>query len=170
METKELLIILIPSLFAVVAAIIGALVSTERIILTDFFRWYRKLPRDFVILINGGSGVGKTTIAWAIARKYNIPYVVGSDIIREVLRKEIELKKDESRNIILESSYTSYESYNKEIIDDKIVEAFVEQSKILAVYIHKIIDRILSKRDPVIIEGVNLYYFRFYERSIKRSS
>ena len=116
METKELLIILIPSLFAVVAAIIGALVSTERIILTDFFRWYRKLPRDFVILINGGSGVGKTTIAWAIARKYNIPYVVGSDIIREVLRKEIELKKDESRNIILESSYTSYESYNKEII------------------------------------------------------
>lgn len=161
METKELLIIIIPSLFTLVAAILGALISTDRIIITNFLNWQKSIPRDFVILINGASGVGKTSIAVAIARKYNIPYVISSDIIREVLRKDIELKKDESRNIILESSYTAYLKYDKEINQNKVIDAFKEQSKIISTYTHKVIARILSKRDPVIIEGVNLVASNF---------
>ena len=132
-------------IISIVAAIVIKLIDSDRLILTDYFRWRRPLVNQrCVILINGGSGTGKTTIAWALARKFNIASVFGTDLLREGLRYAAEKSGAPKGDLIFLSSFETG-------------DRFPEQCREFSGPLRKIIKRIRKKqRDPVIIEGVNI--------------
>jgi 2-phosphoglycerate kinase len=147
-------------ILTILGAIIGALISTERIILTNFFCWRRKLPPGFIIFISGVSGVGKTTISWALARKYNIVTVLGSELIREAIRCFISKDSGDSSQAIFHSSFLAH----KHTSGGNVTEAYIRQSKILLEPMIKVINRIRRKRRPAIITGVNLIASQLFSK------
>jgi len=115
----------------------------------------QKVPKGFVIFINGSTGVGKTTIAWALAKKYNISSIIGTDIIREILRYDVDHHQIDANRILMESSYLAHTKLNHSE-GDVVIEAFTRQCLYLLGAIISIMGRVRIKRDPVIIEGVNI--------------
>lgn len=140
------------------AVVLGKLLPSEW--LSEKARWRRKLQRGFIILVNGGSGVGKTTVAWALARRYNVPTILGTDLVRETLRYELVQGFGNIDKTVMASSFLAYEVMPDDLpkVDNAsdIVRAYSDQSLQVAGPICRIINRIRTKRDPTIIEGVNL--------------
>jgi 2-phosphoglycerate kinase len=117
------------------------------------------LPNGFVLFINGGSGVGKTTIASRLARELNVYSIAGSDLVREAFRHEIERSPIDGNRILNVSSFLAY----KEIrppragsIRDRAVNGFRKQSSLLAGPIVMVANRIRFKKAPAILEGINI--------------
>ncbi|WP_457611670.1 2-phosphoglycerate kinase [Methanocaldococcus sp.] len=111
--------------------------------------------RPIVILIGGASGVGTTTIAFEIASRLGIPSVIGTDSIREVMRKVI------SKDLVptlYESSYTAWKVLREEINDEikKYIIGFERHSESVLVGVEGVIDRALVEGQSVIIEGTHL--------------
>ena len=119
----------------------------------------KNIPKGFVIIINGGTGVGKTTIARELSNKYNIASIFSTDMIREVVRYDIEKYGSLNDGFILESSYLAHVRRKRNLSEsepDRIINAFKKQCDSLLVPIVKIIFRIRLKRNPMILEGVNV--------------
>lgn len=140
----------ITGLLTIFGAVISALITSDKLIITDLFRWKRTFKRSIVILINGGSGAGKTTLAWALARKFNIASVFGTDLLREAIRYCKE-QSDPQQNLPIYRS--SFETGNM----------FSEQCEEICGPLLRIITRIRQKRDPVIIEGVNIMASQIFD-------
>ena len=108
--------------------------------------------RPIVILIGGASGVGTSTIAFEIASRLGIPSVIGTDSIREVMRKII------SRELIptlYESSYTAWKVL-KDDEGNKFIKGFERHSEAVLTGVEGVIDRCLVEGQSVIIEGTHL--------------
>jgi 2-phosphoglycerate kinase len=55
----------------------------------DKWRVLRESTEPIVVLVGGSTGVGTSTLAADVARRLNIQSVIGTDSIREVLRRAI---------------------------------------------------------------------------------
>ncbi|MEZ5082187.1 MAG: AAA family ATPase [Bacteroidales bacterium] len=153
---NSILAVIITGIFAILAAIIGSLISSEKVIFTNL-RWRNKLPKGFIFIITGSSGVGKTTLAWALARKFNIVSVFSTDYIREAYRYLIEEYNVKDSKCIFESSFLAYTGLDENQQGaDKVINGFKRQSELLSGPLINVINRIRNKRDSAIIEGVNL--------------
>ncbi|MEO2116951.1 MAG: 2-phosphoglycerate kinase [Methanocaldococcus sp.] len=109
--------------------------------------------RPIVILIGGASGVGTSTIAFEIASRLGISSVIGTDSIREVMRKVI------SRELIptlYESSYTAWKVLRDNEGGNKYIKGFERHSEAVLTGIEGVIDRCLVEGQSVIIEGTHL--------------
>ncbi|XRO75758.1 2-phosphoglycerate kinase [Methanocaldococcus sp. 28A] len=108
--------------------------------------------RPIVILIGGASGVGTSTIAFEIASRLGISSVIGTDSIREVMRKVI------SRELIptlYESSYTAWKVLRDDE-ENKYIKGFERHSEAVLTGVEGVIDRCLVEGQSVIIEGTHL--------------
>jgi 2-phosphoglycerate kinase len=130
-------------LLGVFGAIVAAPITSDKLIVTDLFRWRRPFKRSTVILINDGSGAGKTTLAWALARKFNIASVFGTDLLREAVRFCKDQSDSAKDSQIFRSSFETG-------------SLFRDQCEDICGPLLKIIKRIRRKRDPEIIEWVNI--------------
>ncbi|CAB3288755.1 2-phosphoglycerate kinase [Methanocaldococcus lauensis] len=112
--------------------------------------------RPIVILIGGASGVGTSTIAFEIASRLGISSVIGTDSIREVMRKVI------SRDLIptlYESSYTAWKVLKDNYEEDnktKYIKGFERHSEAVLTGVEGVINRCLLEGQSVIIEGTHL--------------
>ena len=111
--------------------------------------------RPIVILIGGASGVGTSTIAFEIASRLGISSVIGTDSIREVMRKVI------SRDLIptlYESSYTAWKVLKDDDEDKKIkyIKGFERHCETVLTGVEAVINRCLLEGQSVIIEGTHL--------------
>ncbi len=111
-----------------------------------------KMPLS--ILIGGASGVGTSTIAFEIASRLGISSVIGTDSIREVMRKVI---KKELIPTLYESSYTAWRVLRENISNDnKYIVGFERHCETVLTGIYGVIDRNLTEGQSVIIEGTHL--------------
>ncbi|HID71509.1 MAG TPA: hypothetical protein EYP29_02035 [Thermoplasmata archaeon] len=109
------------------------------------------------ILLGGVSGVGKTTVASEIGRRLGITNMVGTDMIREII------KHLEPENPFLQhSTFTVGKILNKKLKrDDKdyrknVVEGFLSQSQIVSKGINAVLVRARKEGINIIIDGANL--------------
>lgn len=118
-------------------------------------RWQALLniDRPIIVLIGGTTGVGKSTIATAIAHRLGITHVVATDSLREVMRAV--LSKDLVPSLH-ESSFMAWKAVNRSIEKDPLINGFVEQVKIVSVGIRAVVDRAIREGQNVVIEGVHV--------------
>ncbi|MBU0761582.1 MAG: 2-phosphoglycerate kinase [Candidatus Altiarchaeota archaeon] len=107
------------------------------------------------ILIGGGTGVGTTSAAAELGYMLEIPRVIGTDTIREVLRKTI---SDEFQPTLHESTYNAGGRLNRKLLSgvDLDILGFEEQSASVCVGVKALLERGISENKSMIIEGIHL--------------
>ena len=141
----------------VMARVRSKLQTMDALILSRLDRWrlLRESTEPIVVLIGGATGVGTSTLAADVARRLNIQSVIGTDSIREVLRRAV---SPALLPILHKSSYM----VKKEDIrvpvdeDDRVLYGFRAQSSQVSVGVEAIVDRGLEEGTNLVIEGVHL--------------
>jgi 2-phosphoglycerate kinase len=124
-----------------------------------FRTWHRFRNEDrqkpLVILIGGGSGVGKTSVSVALANHLRISRVVSTDSIRQIMRLMI---APDLMPTLHASSYTAWKMAGAVSVDDAnpVISAFREQAIRVGVGVKAIISRAIEENDSLIVDGVHL--------------
>jgi len=124
-----------------------------------YLLWRRVLKKhSIIILVGGASGVGTSTIAFELASRLGIPSVIGTDSIREVMRRSI--SKD-LVPMLYESSYTAWKALRHSPVDEHDTKemhllGFERHVEPVLIGIESIIDRSLTEGMSVILEGTHI--------------
>ncbi len=121
------------------------------------WRTWADLEKPLIIFIAGASGVGKTTMAIALANILDIPRVVATDDIREIMRLML---SPELMPSIHDSSYAVWSSMPSIAADghDPVIAGFRQQARVVGVGVQAILRRCIEENTSVIIDGVHLLY------------
>lgn len=141
----------------VLARVRSKLEKSDAIVVGRLDKWriLRESSEPVVVLIGGATGVGTSTLAADVARRLNIQSVIGTDSIREVLRRAI------SPDLLPLLHKSSYEITSKDIrvpVDEEetVLFGFRQQTAQVAVGVEAIVDRGLKEGTNLVIEGVHL--------------
>ncbi len=141
----------------VLARVREKLVKKDAIVVGRLDKWriLRESTEPIVVLIGGATGVGTSTLAADVARRLNIQSVIGTDSIREVLRRAI---SPDLLPILHKSSYEiKPEDVRMPVEDgDTVLFGFRQQASQVAVGVEAIVDRGLKEGTNLVIEGVHL--------------
>lgn len=114
---------------------------------------FQTCPSDLILILSGVPGAGKTTISYELLKQYNLFKIIEeTDLIREVLRGY-------TNYLIANSSEELSVIKKNNIIDHGIILSYQEtinQCKIMAYSIKKIIERQQRKHIPTIINGTHI--------------
>jgi 2-phosphoglycerate kinase len=120
----------------------------------DKWRILRESTEPIVVLIGGATGVGTSTLAADVARRLNIQSVIGTDSIREVLRRAI---SPDLLPILHKSSYMiTHEDLRVPFDEEPVLFGFRQQAVQVAVGVEAIVDRGLKEGTNLVVEGVHL--------------
>jgi 2-phosphoglycerate kinase len=121
-----------------------------------FHQWWslERLDRPLVILIGGVTGVGKSTIATQLAGRLGITRVVATDQIRQVVRAFF------SPGFMPAVHHSSFDvALNSPALGsgrEATIEGFLRQVESIAAGIDALVERAVSERGRIVIEGVHL--------------
>jgi 2-phosphoglycerate kinase len=122
-------------------------------------RYYRlrdalaELNSPVFILLGGGSGVGKTTLATEVGRRLGIDRIVGTDTVREIMRG---ILSPELVPTLHESTYNAMDRLKTPYITDKLIYAFSQQVSLVNKGIGSVIDRGIKEGLDMIVDGVHI--------------
>ena len=141
----------------VLARVRNKLVKKDAFVVGRLDKWrvLRESTEPIVVLIGGATGVGTSTLAADVARRLNIQSVVGTDSIREVLRRAI------SPDLLPLLHKSSYDIKREDLRvpveeDEMVLYGFRQQASQVAVGVEAIVDRGLKEGTNLVVEGVHL--------------
>jgi 2-phosphoglycerate kinase len=111
--------------------------------------------KPIIILLGGVTGIGKSTIASQIAKRLDIRSIMGSDLIREVMRLVISSKLMPTLHT---SSYIAFKELSDNVLPTRspIILGFEDQARKVVTGIEAAITQAIKDVDFMIIEGVHL--------------
>jgi len=122
-----------------------------------YFLWreLKGATRPVIILIGGGTGTGKSTVAAELGRYLGFMRVISTDTVRQIMRT---LFSDVFVPSIHESSYCAYKALNVPLPDatDPVLFGFREQATRICVGVRAIIRRAIEEGVSIILDGVHL--------------
>ncbi len=122
-------------------------------------RYYRlrdalkELSTPVFILIGGGSGVGKTTLATEVGRRLGIERIVGTDTVREIMRGVL---SPDLVPTLHQSTYSAMDSLKTPYITDELIYAFSQQVSLVNKGLGSVIKRGMTEGLDMIVDGVHI--------------
>jgi len=116
------------------------------------YREFQRLDLPIVVMIGGGTGSGKSSVATEVAHRLGITRVTSTDVIRHTMRAFF---SDEFMPTI---HYSSFEAGRAAREDDEnpVLSGFLDQTRNVLVGMGAVIERALSERWSMVLEGVHL--------------
>lgn len=113
------------------------------------------LDVPLIVLIGGGTGVGKSTIATQLAARLGIVRIISTDAIREVLKSIFSPAMLPTLHV---SSFAADEALAGRVgrAEDAVLIGFREQVAAVSVGVRALIERALAEGTDVIIEGAHI--------------
>lgn len=115
-----------------------------------------KAPRKpLLILIGGGTGTGKSTVATELGYRLGINHVLSTDTIRQMMRG---MFSNQLMPSIHKSSYDAWKEFDIPLPEgtDPVIAAFREQLLRVCVGIQGMLDRALEEHISMIIDGAHI--------------
>lgn len=141
----------------VMARIRARLQTTDPTVVSRLDKWriLRESNEPIVVLIGGATGVGTSTLAADVARRLNIQSVVGTDSIREVLRRAI---SPDLLPILHKSSYGIKPEDIRVPVEEeeRVLYGYRAQASQVSVGVEALVERGLKEGTNLVIEGVHL--------------
>lgn len=111
--------------------------------------------KPLIVLIGGGTGVGKTTVGVALANLLRVSRVASTDEIRQVMRLMI------SSDLMPELQVSSYAAWEAipvpaDEAPDPVIYGFREQAARVSVGVRATIARAIDENVSLIVDGVHL--------------
>jgi 2-phosphoglycerate kinase len=124
-------------------------------VLVRFRQWWnvRDLERPLLVLLGGVSGVGKSTVATQLAGRLGIPHVIATDQVRQVVRAFF------SKDFLPSVHHSSFDvSKALSVPSDSsgTVAGYIRQAHDIAPGLDAVVERAISDRTPLVVEGVHL--------------
>lgn len=116
----------------------------------------RELDLPIVLLVGGGTGTGKSTIATEVAHRLGITRVTSTDFIRQTMRALF------SRELMPSVHYSSFEAQlaltkaEEDEAGDPMLLGFLDQTRNVLVGVEASIERALAEGWSMVLEGVHL--------------
>jgi len=110
--------------------------------------------KPIIVLLSGVPGIGKSTISSRLSQRLEITNIIGTDMIREILRQTI------SSKLVPELHCSSYEAFKylkpklNPILRQSII-GYEEQCRHVIVGVEAAIKSALYSRENTLIEGVH---------------
>jgi 2-phosphoglycerate kinase len=116
------------------------------------YREFRRLELPIVVMIGGGTGSGKSSVATEVAHRLGITRVTSTDVIRHTMRAFF------SEQFMPSIHYSSFEAGRAHHEDEPnpVLSGFFDQTRNVLVGIGAVIERALSERWSIVLEGVHL--------------
>jgi 2-phosphoglycerate kinase len=116
------------------------------------YRQFRRLELPVVVMIGGGTGSGKSSVATEVAHRLGITRVTSTDVIRHTMRAFF------SEEFMPSIHYSSFEAGRRHHEDDgnPVLSGFFDQTRNVLVGMGAVIERALSERWSIVLEGVHL--------------
>jgi 2-phosphoglycerate kinase len=111
------------------------------------------LDVPIIVLIGGGTGTGKSTVAAEVAHRLGITRVASTDFIRQTMRAFF---SPEFMPTIHYSSFEAGEALDEEVTGDPVIVGFVDQCRHVCVGVEAAIRRALTEGWSMVLEGVHL--------------
>ncbi len=111
--------------------------------------------RPIFLLLGGATGAGKTSIAVEVARRLQIPRVIGTDSIRQIMRLMF------SRDLMPELYGSTFDAHSHLALEnvtpsESPVAGFRAQAQKIAVGVRALLERGLEENASLVVEGANL--------------
>lgn len=125
-------------------------------VLARFRQWWniRNLERPLIVLLSGVTGVGKSTVATQLAGRLGFVHVIATDQVRQVVRAFF---THEFLPSVHHSSFDVARALSELPEDDEgTVAGFLRQVHDIAPGVDALVERAISDRTPMVLEGVHL--------------
>lgn len=140
---------------------------------TRYLVWidYKRGSRPLIVLIGGTTGSGKSTIATEVAHRLGIIRTQSTDMLREVMRMLIPQQLLPALHTSSFNAWRKMPTYTeaKEVTEEIMINGYLHQSELVSVPCEAVIQRALSERVSLIVEGVHVHP-ALIERFRKHSS
>lgn len=114
----------------------------------------RELDLPVILLLGGGTGTGKSTVATEMAYRLGVTRVTSTDFIRQTMRAFF------SREFMPSIHFSSFEAAGAlrrpEEAEDPAISGFLEQSRNVLVGVRASLDRALEEGWSMVLEGIHL--------------
>ncbi|MFN2628270.1 MAG: 2-phosphoglycerate kinase, partial [Gaiellaceae bacterium] len=119
------------------------------------YRELRELDVPLIVLVGGGTGTGKSTLATEVAYRLGITRVTSTDFVRQTMRAFF------ARDFMPSIHYSSFEAgrglpTEEQETGDPVLLGFLEQTRNVLVGVRASIERALEEGWSMVLEGVHL--------------
>jgi len=144
---------------AVLDVVAGVLADHEGERAFRRFRALRTLLEEdvpLIVLVGGATGTGKSTLTTEVAHRLGITRVTSTDLIRQTMRAFF------SKDVMPSIHYSSFETgqalaeAGDASSDDRNLRGYAEQTRNVLVGVRAVLERALTERHSLALEGVHL--------------
>jgi 2-phosphoglycerate kinase len=123
--------------------------------ITRYRQWWRlgRLDRPLIVLLGGVTGVGKSTVASQLANRLGITHIVATDQVRQVVRAFF---SPQFMPAVHHSSFDVAGALDDSGNGSSTVAGFLRQVADVAPGIDALVERAVSERTRIVVEGVHL--------------
>ena len=118
------------------------------------WREFEEPDKPVIILLGGTAGVGKTSLALAVAQRLGVSRMLSTDAIRHIMRIVLSPELVPAIHVSSFDAYRQLPALGHE--DDPVIDGFLSQASTVSVGVRAILDRAIEENTSLVLDGVAL--------------